>query len=60
MPLVTEFSRWVLDTYHRCKERSVLPFSGGAVEQPLLLLYLFGILDEWYHLRRQIEGTEAK
>lgn len=60
MPMVTEFSRWLLDTYHRCKERNALPFGGGVMEQPLFIVYLFGILDEWYHQRRLLEGKEAK
>ena len=50
----------MLDTYHRCREREALPFAGGVMEQPLLLMHLFGILDQWYYTRRKIEGQEAQ
>lgn len=57
--MITQFSHLVLDTYHRCRQREMLPVAGGMLDQPLLLMHLFGLLDAWYFKRKQLLGETA-
>ncbi len=62
MPFVDKPTRAIIHQWRRCRDRNVLPESGGLFDQSELVMQLFDVIDNAVakHQKDQMDAAESK